>query len=349
MPKISVIIPIYNVEKYLKKCLDSVINQTLKDIEIILVDNGANLAEKDIIKDYKKLDSRIIVIEFTNNLGYGKAINEGIKISKGKYISIIESDDYVDLSMFTELYSLAEKYEVDIIKSGYNEFNSNYSRKQLCDLNIPCNQVFRIVDYPIFLVKHPSIWSCLYKKEFLERQNIKFFEHNGTAWVDNPFQLETLYTAEKILYCPKAYYNYRKFRQGNASSLLEGISIPYICVKDMMKIVEKYNITDSEIICCILKRLVIYIDIIISQLNIKNFKIALDSINKMLDILMSYDLEDEKVLGYIKLKNKTNLFLYIFKKKLSIFLESILYIRINNKGSLIKFFNMKVYSSGVQL
>ena len=348
MTKVSVIIPIYNVEKYLRECLDSVVNQTLKDIEIILVDNGANLSEKEIIKSYQKSDIRISVIEFLNNVGYGKAVNAGIQSASGKYVSIIESDDFVDENMLEKLFNSAEHYDIDIIKSGYKEFNTDFSINQLCDLNIPSDKVFSLVEYPIFLMRHPSIWSCLYKKEFLDNHHIKFFEHKGTAWVDNPFQLESLYLAQKILYDPTPYYHYRCVRKNNASSLTEGISTPYICINDINEIVKKYNIKDIGILNCLSQRIIGYIDIIIAKLNIKNSNIAIDSINKMLDILISYNSENKKILKYVQFKNKTKLFKYIIKKKLSQISKNILFIKINKKYSIIKIFNITIYKSGEQ-
>ena len=86
MPEVSVIVPVYNVEKYLRQCLDSIVRQSLKDIEIILIDNGAADAERKIIEDYQKNDTRIKVIRFEQNQGYGKAVNTGIKKACGKYI-----------------------------------------------------------------------------------------------------------------------------------------------------------------------------------------------------------------------------------------------------------------------
>ena len=117
-PKVSVIIPIFNVERYLSQCLDSVVNQTLKEIEIICVNDGSTDKSLDIIKEYASKDSRIVIIDKKNS-GYGHSMNCGMDIAKGEYIGIIESDDYAELQMFEKLYNLANKKNLDVVKSGF--------------------------------------------------------------------------------------------------------------------------------------------------------------------------------------------------------------------------------------
>jgi glycosyltransferase involved in cell wall biosynthesis len=106
-PRISIIIPIYNVNKYLRECLDSIINQTLKTIEIICVNDGSTDNSLEIIKEYI-YDNRIIIIN-KNNSGYGDSMNQGLNIASGEYIGIVESDDYVDIYMFENLYKITKK------------------------------------------------------------------------------------------------------------------------------------------------------------------------------------------------------------------------------------------------
>lgn len=98
-PKVSIVIPIYNVERYLRQCLDSVVNQTLKDIEIICVDDGSTDSSPDIIKEYVDKDPRVKVITKPNS-GYGNSMNRGFDMAEGEYIGIVESDDYADPDMF---------------------------------------------------------------------------------------------------------------------------------------------------------------------------------------------------------------------------------------------------------
>ena len=120
-PKISVIIPVYNVEKYLRECLDSVINQTMKDIEIICVNDGSTDSSLDILKEYAEKDDRIIVINQTN--GYVEsARNNALKIAKAEYIQFVDSDDYLELNACETSYNYALKYNADVVVWGFKNF-----------------------------------------------------------------------------------------------------------------------------------------------------------------------------------------------------------------------------------
>ena len=116
--KISVIVPVYKVEKYLKQCVDSILSQTYKNLEIILIDDGSPDNCPKIIDEYAKKDRRIIAVHQKNG-GYGKAVNHGLGIAKGKYIAIVEPDDYIAPDMYESLIQLAIETDADIIKSSF--------------------------------------------------------------------------------------------------------------------------------------------------------------------------------------------------------------------------------------
>ena len=137
MPKVSVIIPVYNVEKYLRECLDSVINQTLQDIEIILIDDGGKDNCPRIIDEYAKKDSRIVAIHKENG-GYGQTCNVGLERAHGEYISIVEPDDYIDKNMYEDLYKLAKKNDTDIVKSDFYK-NIQCENKKQCNKHFSQN------------------------------------------------------------------------------------------------------------------------------------------------------------------------------------------------------------------
>ena len=118
MAKVSVVVPIYNVEQYLRQCLDSVVNQTLKDIEIICVNDGSKDSSLDIIMEYVNKDTRVKVIDKPNS-GYGHSMNCGFDMVTGEYIGIVESDDYAELDMFEKLYNCAKENDLDVCKSGF--------------------------------------------------------------------------------------------------------------------------------------------------------------------------------------------------------------------------------------
>ena len=112
--KVSVILPVYNVEKYIRQCLDSIVNQTLKDIQIICVDDGSTDSSPEIIEEYARKDSRVIAIHQENG-GAGAARNNGLRHAAGKYLSFLDSDDFFELNMLEEAYNCAEQYGADFV------------------------------------------------------------------------------------------------------------------------------------------------------------------------------------------------------------------------------------------
>lgn len=217
MPKVSVIVPIYKVEKYLVQCIDSIVNQTLKDIEIILVDEGDMDACRFIIDHYEQADNRVKTIHEKNG-GYGASVNKGFDIAAGEYLSIIESDDFIAPTMYEEMYNYAKKLDADVVKTPYYEYwdksKDNDEKIQLCfwhakTKDVPENKLFSIEEQSILAAIHPSIWSGLYKNEYIKNKNIRCIEAKGAGYVDNHFRLQTLCQTNKIAFLNKAFNYYR--------------------------------------------------------------------------------------------------------------------------------------------
>ena len=198
MPKVSVLVPVYNVEKYLKQCLNSVIGQTLQDIEIICINDGSTDSSLSILEEFAKNDNRIKIINKENS-GYGASMNMGLDLAIGEYIGIIESDDFADEKMFEDLYDLAVKNNADIVKSDfyYHFSNENISRK--AGKILSKNKTFSIKDDTSALKILPTIWSAVYKRSFLNENNIRFLETKGASYQDTSFAFKTLACAKNIL------------------------------------------------------------------------------------------------------------------------------------------------------
>ena len=130
MTAISVIVPVYNVENYLVKCLDSIINQTLTDIEIICVNDGSTDNSRQILENYKRKDSRIKIIDKQNG-GLSSARNVGYKYSTGEYISYIDSDDWVDLTMLEKMYKNIKKHDCEISICAVHQYDD--TKKEICE------------------------------------------------------------------------------------------------------------------------------------------------------------------------------------------------------------------------
>ena len=125
--KVSVIIPVYNSEQYLIKCLETIINQTLKDIEIICVDDGSTDSSLQILQDFSNIDNRIKIIKQQHE-GTGVARNKGLSVTKGKYLSFLDSDDFFELNILEDLYNCAEKNNTDSVVCKSKIFDNGFIR-----------------------------------------------------------------------------------------------------------------------------------------------------------------------------------------------------------------------------
>ena len=215
-PKVSIIVPVYKVEKYLVQCLDSIVGQTLKDIEIIIVDEGDKDACRYIIDHYEQADKRVIAIHEKNG-GYGASVNKGLAIAKGEYIGIVESDDFIAPEMYEEMYNYAKKLDADVVKTPYYEYwDKNKDREEIIQpcfwvewtKDVPENRIFSIKNYPIFVGIHPSLWSCLYKRDYILHNSIKFLEVKS-GYLDHHFKTLAFLKTEKFAFLNKPYYFYR--------------------------------------------------------------------------------------------------------------------------------------------
>ena len=209
-PMISIIVPIYNDNNYLKQCLDSLINQTLKKIEIICVNDGSTDNSLEIIMDYIN-DNRIIIINKTNS-GYGDSLNHGINFVSGKYIGFVDSDDFVEIDMFESLYKLAKNGNIDMVRSDYYLY-FNERQKKVVKFNIIkdlYNKSFNPIENPNIFLININMWAEIYKKDLILNNNIKFLPTPGASYQDTSFFFKTLFKAKKIFYINKPFYNYRQ-------------------------------------------------------------------------------------------------------------------------------------------
>lgn len=234
MPKVSVIIPVYNVKTYLSQCIESVINQTLKDIEIICIDDGSTDGSEVILDEYSSKDSRIKVIHKSNS-GYGNTMNNGFAAAIGDYITIVESDDFAELNMLEKMYEYAVDTDADIVKSNYyGHINSkDYYRDFLCEY--PKNKCININSCGILFNIACTIWSCIFKRSFIVSNNIRFNETPGASYQDTGFALQTWMYAEKVYFVNDAYLHYRN---DNPNSSMHNTSKVF-CIFDEYNWVEE--------------------------------------------------------------------------------------------------------------
>ena len=214
MPKVSVIIPFHNVESYIEQCLDSVLNQTLKDIEVILVDDASDDNSARIVEKFTKNDDRIKVLKLTDRKGQGYARNRAIEVATGEYIGFVDSDDFVKPEMFEKLYQTAVKSNLDITMCQaieYDDVTGRYIESDyysLEPLSIFKDKVFEPKDTKEFILDiNVALWNKIYKTDYLRKIGEKFPE--GFIYEDLPFFFGTYLPAKKIQIVWEKFYVYR--------------------------------------------------------------------------------------------------------------------------------------------
>lgn len=207
MTKLSIIVPVYNVEKYLPKCLESLTNQTLKDIEIICVNDGSMDNSLAILKEFASKDSRIKIID-NQHQGVAKTRNTGIEQSTGEYIGFVDSDDYIDIDFFEKLYNSATKSNSDIAiasilkhKNFFNIYNAKYTKEEIA---ITIQDKIKLCEDKKHFFFYA--WNKIYHSGFIKENNIKFSE--GQIYEDVMFAIRALYYSNKIISVSKTKYHY---------------------------------------------------------------------------------------------------------------------------------------------
>ena len=214
-PVISVVLPVYNAEPYLREALDSVISQTFRNIEIICVNDGSTDNSLAIMQEYAASDQRIIIDDGPNG-GYGKAMNRGIDRARGAYIAILEPDDTLLPTMFEDLLPVAEKDNLDFIRADFNRFTKcndgsyKYTQESICheDASLYGKVLNPQIDLSLFNVRMQN-WTGLTRKSFLDKHSIKFHESPGARFQDNSFWFQTYCWATRIEYINQPYYCHR--------------------------------------------------------------------------------------------------------------------------------------------
>ena len=219
-PKVSVVVPIYGVEKYLHQCVDSILAQTLTDIEVICVDDASDDGTLNIVKEFASKDSRIRLIELSERKGQGYARNRAIEIATGDYIGFVDSDDFVKPEMFELLYEKALENDNDIVMcqvSEYDDVTGQYIQSDyysLAPLYSFADRIFSAEDTKqVILDINVALWNKIYRRSYLAEIGEKFPE--GFIYEDLPFFFGTYLPAKKVQIVWKDLYAYRVNRKNS--------------------------------------------------------------------------------------------------------------------------------------
>ena len=255
-PLVSVIVPVFNTDTFLDQALASIESQTLPDFEVICLNDGSTDNSLSIMQEHARRDPRIRIVDKQNE-GYGASCNRGLDEARGEYIAIVEPDDWIEPEMFAHMLKFAQGFDevIDIIKTPYWRINcpdTPHERKLNCSYRgrvNPPTQPFRISEAAHLLEHHPSIWSALYRREFLNERGIRFKPIPGAGWADNPFLVETLCQANAIVYLDEPFYCYREETVEKTKALhTKTPLLPLQRWSDMMDVLDRLNVTDERIL-----------------------------------------------------------------------------------------------------
>ena len=245
MVKVSIVVPVYNVEKYLAQCLNSLCKQTMKEIEIICVDDGSKDSSPNIIKKFQQKDNRVRCVSKQNS-GYGNTMNMGMDAAEGEYIAIAESDDYIEPNTCEVLYGVAKQFDLDLVKSDYYEFYGDSGKSkyiQTCSEPSFYNKLIGYKKDDVVFEFRMNTWTGLYRTEFLRKNNIRHNETPGASYQDNGFWFQTVSLASRMMFIDKAFYHYR---QDNPNSSINSKGKIY-CMSDEYDFIHDFMVAHPDI------------------------------------------------------------------------------------------------------
>lgn len=250
--KVSIIVPVYNVEKYIGECLYKLVNQTIKDYEIIIVVDGSLDNSINIVKEYTEKYPNIISYYETENKGLSAARNLGLKKAKGEYVGFIDSDDSVSIKMFEKMYNCAVNNRCDIVVCDYCKVTGRYKEDVILDI--------KENDYKndLIIKCRPYAWNKIYKKELFQKCNIEFPE--GLIFEDISTIYPLLMQANKVGYVKEVLYNYN-IRMNSIMKSKNRDDQKIITVLDIMnKYCKEHNLFEKykQLICEINVRHIYY-------------------------------------------------------------------------------------------
>lgn len=226
MPAVSVLVPCFNVEKYVRQCLDSVVNQTLSDIEIICINDGSTDSTPDILREYAARDARIRIIDKQNS-GYGDSMNKALDAAAGEYVGIVESDDWADPDMFESLYDAAKSHDADMVKSNFYDYRGGKSTINEIIPEKDADTVLRPAERNAVFTSICYIWTAIYRRDWLNEQGIRFLPTPGASYQDTSFNFKALACAHRAWFTRRPFLHYRRDNEG--SSVLSAGKVYCVC------------------------------------------------------------------------------------------------------------------------
>ena len=208
-PLITILVPCYNVEKYVDECLSSIQKQTYDNLEVLCINDGSTDNTLNILRKYEASDNRFHIINKSNS-GYGASMNIGLNKASGDYIGIVESDDFIEPQMFEKLIRAAIENDLDIARSCYFEYKTRDNTNHLVSNNfVPKNVVIEPIKSQTPFYQAPAIWSSIYRRSVLNEYNIRFLETPGASFQDTAFAFKVYCCAKRFMMICDGLLHYR--------------------------------------------------------------------------------------------------------------------------------------------
>lgn len=314
---LSIIIPVYNGEKFIDRCLKSVLNQTLKNIEVIVVNDGSKDNSEKLILEYKKIDTRIKYISTKNN-GVSRARNIGISYAKGEYIGFVDIDDYIDIKMYEIMYNKAKNNNSQIVFCGHisvrknGQLNEIPSSKELIINDTDAKE--KEIYYGFIDLARPylgMIWNKIYKRDFIQNNLLKF-DTNRIIGEDFYFNLQAFTYASNIIIIPNTLYYYNKVDESSTRKYIKNmIEIDIVNYKTRIEYLKKWDLFKQKNISKINN---IFVDCLFDCIrneiteNKSNYKTKVRNINKIINRKDVMDILDNEFIDSLnkQYQNKLN-------------------------------------------
>ncbi|MCI8466436.1 MAG: glycosyltransferase [Lachnospiraceae bacterium] len=302
MPKISIIMPSLNVVSYIRECMESVICQTLEEIEVLCVDAGSTDGTWEVLEEYARKDRRIRLIK-SSKKSYGYQMNRGIEEASGEYIGIVETDDFILPEMYERLYLCAKENDAEVVKSDFDVFTTledgeriflRYSlKKYSC---ITYNTLYKAEDYR----NHKQtidvfIWNGIYKKNFLKENQILFQETPGAAFQDCGFRYQVALNLKRGFFLEDSFYRYRRDNINSSTYNNKCVLFNLMECQNLLKVAKRTGKTSKEQMSFLAKEIAIiahrpYVELLTWSQPAKESKEALDGFRILLKSFMDQGL-----------------------------------------------------------
>lgn len=248
-PLISIIVPTYNVEKYIRTCIESILAQTYRNVEVIIVNDGSTDQSLAVISDLICSHHNVKVIN-QKNQGLSVARNTGIDVATGKYIIFVDSDDKIMPDFVSSLYQIADKTGADIVRGSFRDFNGNIPKGWVPDFNVPTNCGTIVLDQ--FLSSNISfvVWSSIYRLDFINSNHIRFTP--GILFEDVDFTIRAYMLAKLVATSPEPNYAYRINRPGSILTTNNAQKLSLSEEKVISQFISMLKHEESDVLCSLI-------------------------------------------------------------------------------------------------